>query len=130
MTSPRTRERLIKRLMENGISNAGVLDAVRNVPRHMFVQEALASRAYEDDALPIGFGQTISQPLIVALMTQALLEEPDGSLRKMKKVLEIGTGCGYQSVEIRHFSKKSKGSFRKRKRNTSFSRASRSHFLK
>ncbi len=100
MTSPRTRERLIKRLMENGISNAGVLDAVRNVPRHMFVQEALASRAYEDDALPIGFGQTISQPLIVALMTQALLEEPDGSLRKMKKVLEIGTGCGYQTAVL------------------------------
>ncbi|MDG1462100.1 MAG: protein-L-isoaspartate(D-aspartate) O-methyltransferase [Gammaproteobacteria bacterium] len=100
MTSARTRERLIKRLMENGITNTGVLDVVRNVPRHMFVQEALASRAYEDDALPIGFGQTISQPLIVALMTQALLEEPDGSLRKMKKVLEIGTGCGYQTAVL------------------------------
>jgi protein-L-isoaspartate(D-aspartate) O-methyltransferase len=100
MTSARTRERLIKRLMETGINNAAVLDAVRNVPRHMFVQEALASRAYEDDALPIGFGQTISQPLIVALMTQALLEEPDGSLRKMKKVLEIGTGCGYQTAVL------------------------------
>ena len=100
MTSARTHDRLIKRLRENGISNTAVLDAVRNVPRHVFVQEALASRAYEDDALPIGFGQTISQPLIVALMTQALLEEVDGSLRKMKKVLEIGTGCGYQTAVL------------------------------
>ena len=85
MTSARTRERLINRLLDNGITNQLVLDRVRSVPRHLFVQEALASRAYEDDALPIGFGQTISQPLIVALMTQALLEESDGSLRKMKK---------------------------------------------
>ena len=100
MTSARTRERLINRLLDNGITNQLVLDRVRSVPRHLFVQEALASRAYEDDALPIGFGQTISQPLIVALMTQALLEESDGSLRKMKKVLEIGTGCGYQTAVL------------------------------
>jgi len=100
MTSARTRERLIKRLTENGISNEEVLDRIRQVPRHLFIQEALSSRAYEDDALPIGFGQTISQPLIVALMTQALLEEPDGSLRKMNKVLEIGTGCGYQTAVL------------------------------
>jgi len=100
MTSARTRERLITRLTENGISNPFILDRIRSVPRHLFVQEALASRAYEDDALPIGFGQTISQPLIVALMTQALLENEDGSLRSMKKVLEIGTGCGYQTAVL------------------------------
>ena len=100
MTSARTRERLITRLSENGITNPLILDRIRSVPRHLFVQEALASRAYEDDALPIGFGQTISQPLIVALMTQALLENEDGSLRTMKKVLEIGTGCGYQTAVL------------------------------
>jgi protein-L-isoaspartate(D-aspartate) O-methyltransferase len=100
MTSARTRERLIARLTENGISNSFILDRIRSVPRHLFVQEALASRAYEDDALPIGFGQTISQPLIVALMTQALLGNEDGSLRSMKKVLEIGTGCGYQTAVL------------------------------
>ena len=74
MTSARTRERLISRLREQGISNPGVLDRIRAVPRHMFVDEALASRAYEDTALPIGHGQTISQPYIVARMTEALLE--------------------------------------------------------
>ena len=93
MTSMRTRERLIERLMKEGISNRAVLDAVRNMPRHIFVDEALASRAYEDTALPIGHGQTISQPYIVARMTEVLVS--DGPLNK---VLEIGTGCGYQTA--------------------------------
>jgi protein-L-isoaspartate(D-aspartate) O-methyltransferase len=93
MTSARTRDRLVQRLREQGIANLAVLDRVRNVPRHIFVDEALASRAYEDTALPIGFGQTISQPYIVARMTEALLE--GGPL---EKVLEVGTGCGYQTA--------------------------------
>lgn len=100
MTSARTRERLVKRLADNGISNPAILDRIRNVPRHLFVEEALESRAYEDSALPIGQGQTISQPYIVALMTQALLEEEDGTLRFPEKVLEIGTGCGYQTMVL------------------------------
>ncbi len=93
MTSARTRERLMLRLKEQGIRNAAVLDLIRSSPRHLFVDEALASRAYEDTALPIGLGQTISQPYIVARMTEALLEDgaPD-------KVLEVGTGCGYQTL--------------------------------
>ncbi|RLA28760.1 MAG: protein-L-isoaspartate(D-aspartate) O-methyltransferase, partial [Gammaproteobacteria bacterium] len=74
MTSARTRERLVQRLVDNGISNLQILDRIRSVPRHLFVDEALQSRAYEDSALPIGYGQTISQPYIVALMTQALLD--------------------------------------------------------
>src|ERR1700748_3612635 len=74
MTSARTRDRLVQRLREQGITNAAVLERIRNVPRHIFVDEALGSRAYEDTALPIGFGQTISQPYIVARMTEALLE--------------------------------------------------------
>jgi protein-L-isoaspartate(D-aspartate) O-methyltransferase len=82
MTSARTRERLIQRLREQGINNAQVLDQIRNVPRHLFVDEALATRAYEDTALPIGHGQTISQPYVVA------------------KMLEIGTGCGYQTAVL------------------------------
>jgi protein-L-isoaspartate(D-aspartate) O-methyltransferase len=92
MTSARTRDRLIVRLREQGIANEQVLERIRAVPRHLFVDEALASRAYEDTALPIGHGQTISQPYIVARMTEALLE--GGSPRK---VLEVGTGCGYQT---------------------------------
>src|SRR5579871_4945430 len=95
MTSARTRDRLVQRLRDQGITNLSVLDRVRNVPRHIFVDEALGSRAYEDTALPIGFGQTISQPYIVARMTEALLE--GGPL---DKVLEIGTGCGYQSAVL------------------------------
>ena len=95
MTSARTRDRLVQRLREQGIANMAVLDRIRNVPRHIFVDEALASRAYEDTALPIGFGQTISQPYIVARMTEALLE---GS--PLTKVLEIGTGCGYQTAVL------------------------------
>ena len=97
MTSARTRDRLIGRLREQGIDNAEILARIRDVPRHLFVDEALASRAYEDSALPIGQGQTISQPYIVALMTQALLADGE-QLRKPAKVLEIGTGCGYQTA--------------------------------
>lgn len=95
MTSQRTRERLIQRLVEQGIRDPRVLDRIRNVPRHLFVDEALASRAYEDTALPIGHGQTISQPFVVARMTEALLI--GGA---PKKVLEIGTGCGYQTAVL------------------------------
>ncbi len=93
MTSQRTRERLISRLSDAGISNRAVLDVIRNTPRHIFVDEALASRAYDDTSLPIGFGQTISQPYIVARMTQLLLESGPTD-----KVLEIGTGSGYQAA--------------------------------
>src|SRR3982074_1238893 len=89
MTSARTRERLIQRLQEQRITDSRVLDRIREVPRHLFVDEALASRAYEDTALPIGFGQTISQPYVVAAMTAALLEGLSG--RKLVKVLEVGT---------------------------------------
>ena len=99
MTSARTRERLVQRLADHGISSPAVLERIRNVPRHLFVDEALASRAYEDSALPIGHGQTISQPYIVALMTQALVEEDDG-VRCPAKVLEVGTGCGYQTAVL------------------------------
>jgi protein-L-isoaspartate(D-aspartate) O-methyltransferase len=95
MTSARTRDRLVQRLREQGISNLTVLDRIRNVPRHIFVDEALGTRAYEDTALPIGFGQTISQPYIVARMTEALLE--GGPLLN---VLEVGTGCGYQTAVL------------------------------
>jgi protein-L-isoaspartate(D-aspartate) O-methyltransferase len=95
MTSARTRDRLVQRLRDQGISNPVVLDRIRNVPRHIFVDEALGSRAYEDTALPIGFGQTISQPYIVARMTEALLE---GS--ELRTVLEVGTGCGYQTTVL------------------------------
>jgi len=95
MTSARTRDRLVQRLRDQGLTNLAVLDRIRNVPRHIFVDEAIASRAYEDTALPIGFGQTISQPYIVARMTEALLE--GGPLGK---VLEIGTGCGYQTAVL------------------------------
>ena len=101
MTSARTRERLIERLKIEGIKNLAVLDRIRAVPRHLFVDEALASRAYEDTALPIGFGQTISQPYVVAAMTEALLAPP-GS-KKLVKVLEIGTGCGYQTAVLAPF---------------------------
>ena len=94
MTSQRTRDRLIDRLREQGIRNTSVLEVMRSTPRHIFIEEALASRAYEDTALPIGQGQTISQPYIVARMTGALLG--DGELPK--KVLEVGTGSGYQTA--------------------------------
>jgi len=95
MTSARTRERLVQRLREQGIRDPSVLDQIRSVPRHLFVDEALASRAYEDTALPIGHGQTISQPYIVARMTAALLEAGP-----LFNVLEVGTGCGYQTAVL------------------------------
>ena len=101
MTSARTRDRLIERLKAEGIENRAVLERVRAVPRHLFVDEALASRAYEDTALPIGFGQTISQPYIVAAMTEALIEDAAG--KKLTRVLEIGTGCGYQTAVLAPF---------------------------
>lgn len=101
MTSARTRDRLVRRLEEQGIRSREVLEQIRNVPRHLFVDEALASRAYEDTALPIGHGQTISQPYVVARMTEALLQgdRPD-------TVLEIGTGCGYQTAVLARLVKK------------------------
>jgi protein-L-isoaspartate(D-aspartate) O-methyltransferase len=95
MTSARTRDRLVQRLRDQGITSAAVLERIRNVPRHIFVDEALGSRAYEDTALPIGFGQTISQPYIVARMTEALLEAGPAD-----NVLEVGTGCGYQTAVL------------------------------
>jgi protein-L-isoaspartate(D-aspartate) O-methyltransferase len=93
MTSQRVRDRLIERLRGNGIRDERVLNAIRAVPRHLFVDEALATRAYEDTALPIGHGQTISQPWVVAKMTETLLEAGTP-----KRVLEIGTGSGYQAA--------------------------------
>jgi protein-L-isoaspartate(D-aspartate) O-methyltransferase len=101
MTSARTRDRLVQRLQEQGIHDLRVLERIRSLPRHIFVDEALASRAYEDTALPIGFGQTISQPYIVARMTQALLS---GGLPG--KVLEVGFGCGYQTAVLAPFAEK------------------------
>lgn len=95
MTSARTRERLVQRLKDNGIRDQRVLDRIRETPRHLFVDEALETRAYEDTALPIGNGQTISQPWVVARMTEALLA--GGTL---DKVLEVGTGCGYQTTVL------------------------------
>lgn len=95
MTSQRTRERMVQRLGDQGIANLRVLEAMLHVPRHLFVDEALAQRAYEDASLPIGFNQTISQPFIVARMTEILMNAvPDQNPR----VLEIGTGCGYQTA--------------------------------
>jgi protein-L-isoaspartate(D-aspartate) O-methyltransferase len=95
MTSTRTRQRLVNRLRAEGIADEDVLSAIREVPRHLLIDEALASRAYEDTALPIGYGQTISQPYIVARMTEALRAG-----RKLRKVLEIGTGSGYQTAVL------------------------------
>ena len=95
MTSQRTRERLIQRLVDQGIDNLHVLDVIRNTPRHLFLDEALSHRAYEDTALPIGHKQTLSQPYIVARMTELLL-----SRGPLDKVLEIGTGSGYQTAVL------------------------------
>lgn len=95
MTSQRTRNRLILRLKKQGITNLDVLTVMKNLPRHMFVDEALASRSYEDTALPIGHGQTISQPFIVAIMTEIMLAD-----LPRKKVLEVGTGSGYQTAVL------------------------------
>lgn len=97
MTSRRTRDRMIERLKAQGILNPKVLEAMAKVPRHRFVDEALASRAYEDTALPIGFGQTISQPYTVAKMTELAIGQ-----RRPDKVLEVGTGSGYQTAILAH----------------------------
>jgi protein-L-isoaspartate(D-aspartate) O-methyltransferase len=97
LTSPRSRERLIERLQLMGIANKRVLEAVRQVPRHLFVDEAFAGRAYEDTALPIGLGQTISQPYMVARMSEAILQAGTP-----QRVLEIGTGSGYQTSVLAH----------------------------
>ncbi len=94
MTSQRARDRLVERLRGEGISNPRVLDVMRNLPRHLFVDEGLESRAYEDSALPIGLGQTISQPVVVARMTELVLEAAP------RRVLEIGTGSGYQAAVL------------------------------
>ncbi|NDH40084.1 MAG: protein-L-isoaspartate(D-aspartate) O-methyltransferase [Gammaproteobacteria bacterium] len=93
MTSQRTRERLIQRLMDQGITHFEVLEAIRSVPRHLFVDEALAHRSYEDTALPIGYGQTLSQPYMVAKMSELAL-----ALGRPAKVLELGSGSGYQTA--------------------------------
>lgn len=95
MTSQRTRDRLVRQLEEAGIRDRRVLEVIRQTPRHLFVDEAMASRAYENTALPIGFGQTISQPYVVARMTEAVLE---GGPRS--RVLEVGTGSGYQAAVL------------------------------
>lgn len=99
MTSPRTRLRMIERLRVQGILDESVLAAMYEVPRHLFVDEALASRAYDDVSLPINFEQTISQPYIVARMIEVLL---NSGPRPIKRVLEIGTGCGYQAAVLAH----------------------------
>lgn len=96
MTSQRTRNRLVERLREGGIAESRVLDVMRQIPRHVFMDEAMSSRAYEDTALPIGYGQTISQPFIVARMTEVLMQQPGTP----SKVLEIGTGSGYQTAVL------------------------------
>ena len=95
MTSERTRARMVQRLREKGIRDERVLGAMGRVPRHLFVEEALASRAYEDTALPIGFSQTISQPFVVARMIELVLQQD-----KTGNVLEVGTGCGYQAAVL------------------------------
>lgn len=96
MTSQRTRARMIDRLREQGIRNEAVLQAIMMVPRHIFVEEALASRAYEDTALPLGLGQTISQPYVVARMVELLLNGRSA----LGKTLEVGAGCGYQAAVL------------------------------
>lgn len=97
MTSRRTRARMVQRLRDQGIRDERVLAAMATVPRHLFVEEALASRAYDDTALPIGFGQTISQPYVVARMTEVLIKN-----QTPQKLLEVGTGCGYQAAVLAH----------------------------
>lgn len=97
MTSLRTRERLVQRLIDQGIQRIDVLDVMRTTPRHLFMDQALSHRAYEDVALPIGFNQTISQPYIVARMTEVIMSSAAG---ENARVLEIGTGCGYQTTVL------------------------------
>lgn len=101
MTSQRARDRLAVQLREMGIRSARVLEVIRSTPRHLFVEEALASRAYENTALPIGLGQTISQPYVVALMTEAILAD-----QPLDRVLEIGGGCGYHSAVLSQVAKR------------------------
>jgi protein-L-isoaspartate(D-aspartate) O-methyltransferase len=101
MTSQRARNRLVEQLRDMGVSSERVLEVIRTVPRHLFIDEALGSRAYENTALPIGYGQTISQPYTVAIMTSLL-----SGTGSMKKVLEIGSGCGYQTAVLSHFSER------------------------
>lgn len=101
MTSQRARNRLVEQLREMGIQSERVLETIKGTPRHIFVDEALSSRAYDNTALPIGHNQTISQPYIVARMTEALFENGD-----LDKVLEVGTGCGYQSVVLSRFARR------------------------
>src|SRR3954453_15300334 len=96
MTSQRTRARMVQRLREKGLRDERVLGAMAKVPRHLFVEEALASRAYEDTALPIGFAQTISQPYVVARMIEAMIRD----VKAPASVLEVGTGCGYQAAVL------------------------------
>ena len=105
MTSQRTRDRMVARLRDQGIRDEAVLAAMGAVPRHLFVEEALASRAYEDTALPIGFEQTISQPFVVARMIETIREGINGSGRSLVRVLEIGTGCGYQAAILAQMAK-------------------------
>ncbi|MFT4563500.1 MAG: protein-L-isoaspartate(D-aspartate) O-methyltransferase [Gammaproteobacteria bacterium] len=100
MTSQRARDRLVAQIAKMGVESEAVLDLIRTTPRHLFVDEALASRAYENTALPIGFSQTISQPYIVAAMTEALVTSGD-----LNNVLEIGAGCGYQSMVLSKLAK-------------------------
>ena len=100
LTSERTRTRMVERLREKGIHNEDILNAMNSVPRHAFIDEGLASRAYEDSALPIGFSQTISQPYVIAFMIEALMNN-----RKLGKVLEVGTGCGYQTAVLAKLAK-------------------------
>lgn len=100
MTSSRTRDRMLARLREQGIKDETTLSAIAEIPRHIFVDEALSIRAYEDVSLPIGFGQTISQPYIVARMTEILRNG-----KQLNKVLEIGTGCGYQTAVLSRVSR-------------------------
>lgn len=101
MTSQRARNRLVDQLRGMGITSEQILEAIRETPRHIFVDEALSSRAYDNTALPIGYNQTISQPYIVARMTEALIEN-----HRLENVLEIGTGCGYQTVILSHFARR------------------------
>ena len=100
MTSQRSRDRLVSQLREMGIHSESVLASIRSTPRHIFIDEALESRAYDNTALPIGHNQTISQPYIVARMTEALLETGE-----LDRVLEIGTGCGYQTAILAQFAR-------------------------
>jgi protein-L-isoaspartate(D-aspartate) O-methyltransferase len=100
MTSQRTRDRMVARLRDKGIRDEAVLAAIAAVPRHIFIEEALASRAYEDTALPIGFEQTISQPFVVARMLEVL-----GAQGRLGTVLEVGTGCGYQAAVLAQLAK-------------------------